>query len=670
MSSRRFTTLAVAVILGIVYFIAGKLSLRLAFFNPSASPVWPPAGIAFAALLVLGTRFWPAIFIGAFFVNLATAGNTATSLALAAGNSLEAFCGAMLVNRFAGGLRVFDRAPDVFKFVGIALLSTSISASIGVTSLGLGGFVRWANYSAVWFTWWLGDMTGYLIVAPAVLLWWIRPRWEENRQRTLEIILLLVLLVILGELVFGDLAKTYTSDYPLGFICGPVIVWTAFRFTQRETITGIIILCAIALWGTLSSHGPYGAGERNLSLLVLQAWAIALTLTTMILAAAMAERRRAEADLAAASKTKDNFLAMLSHELRTPLTPVLALVDLLESEASLDAKARASLSIIRRNIQLESHLIDDLLDLTRVARGKLILERKTIDAHDAIADAIATCRTDLEVKAQHLELHLRATDSYIRADPARFQQIICNLLRNAVKFTPEGGEITIVSGNDSSGRLTVTVQDTGIGIEPAQLDRIFRPFEQGDESSQRRQGGLGLGLAISKALAEAHDATLHGSSDGVGQGATFEITIPTAAPPDLLANEVSGDGVDGARQSWRILLVEDHADSAAALGNLLRRRGHQVDLASDLRSALAAARANGFDLLISDIGLPDGSGAQLMSELRRTGTRGIAISGFGMKTDIEASLASGFSQHLVKPLKLDELEAAIERAMRDGDKPG
>lgn len=657
---RRSSILTATAALAVVYFVVGKLSLQLAFLNPSASPVWPPTGIAIAALLVLGYRAWPAIFVAAFLVNFTTAGNVATTLGVAAGNSLEALCGVWLVNRFAGGVRVFDRAQDIFKFVAIAGASTAISASIGSTSLALAGFVHWTNYSVVWLTWWLGDMTGYLIIAPAVLLWWTRPRWEENWKRTVEALSLLVLTVVLGDVVFGHPNLTV---YPLRFICGPLIVWTAFRFTQRETITGLVILCAIALWGTLQGIGPYQAASLNQSLVVLQAWAIVLTLTTMILAAAVSEQRRAEAALAAANKTKDNFLAMLSHELRTPLTPVLALVDLLEGESSPNETVRQSVSIIRRNIQLESRLIDDLLDLTRIARGKLALQRKPIDAHDAIAHAVEMCRTELEQAEVRLALDLRARSSHIHGDPVKFQQIIWNLLRNAIKFTPEGGEITIASSNDIQQRLVISVRDTGIGIEPEQLDRIFRPFEQGDESFPRRHGGLGLGLAISNAIAQAHDATLKATSDGRDSGSTFRITIPTvrspAAPPieSPVARRV-GDG-----PFWRILLVEDHPDSGTALSKLLIRRGHSVQLARDMRSAIAAAAVNGFDLVISDLGLPDGSGAQLMTQLRHAGLPGIAISGFGMKGDIETSLAAGFSEHLVKPLNLESLEAAIDRAM-------
>ena len=212
----------------------------------------------------------------------------------------------------------------------------------------------------------------------------------------------------------------------------------------------------------------------------------------------------------------------------------------------------------------------------------------------------------------------------------------------------------------------ITVRDTGIGIEPEQIARVFNAFEQGDESFQRRHGGLGLGLAISKSIADGHGALLEAMSDGRDRGATFRLTISVvespAAPPSRLEKGWSDE--KGERSTWRILLVEDHADTAAALRNLLARRGHSVSVAHDLRSAREAAQGDPFDLLISDVGLPDGTGAELMSQLRTNGMRGIAISGFGMSGDVEKSLAAGFTEHLVKPVNFETLEAAMLRAMR------
>ncbi len=473
MHSRRFSTLPAIGILTLVYFAVGKLSLQLAFVHPNASAVWPPAGIALAALLVFGYRTWPAIFLGAFLVNVTTAGNIGTSLCIATGNTLEAVCGAWLVNQFAGGTRIFDRAQDVFKFALAVIVSTAVSPPFAVTSLAVGGFADWANYRAIWLTWWLGDATGALVMAPLLILWSIGPKWRLNPKRHLEVGLLLLVLLMLGEAVFGGWFPITARNYPISFICGPIVIWTAFRFSQRETATGIFILSAIAIWGTLQGFGPFVMETENQSLLIAQTSTAVLAITALALAAGMAERRRAEAAIEqqkaaveAANRTKDNFLAMLSHELRTPLTPVIAALDVLESVPSQSEDSKASLAMIRRNVELESQLIDDLLDLTRIAKDKLQLKFDQIDAHRAISNVAEICRMEANARRLRVYLNLRAGAHHVTADVTKFQQIIWNLLKNAIKFTNENGEITISSSNPSPQVLTIIVGTQELASNP------------------------------------------------------------------------------------------------------------------------------------------------------------------------------------------------------------
>ena len=674
MQSRRFSTLPAIGILIFVYFIAGKFGLMLASLHVSASPVWPPAGIALAALLVFGYRAWPAIFVGAFLVNVTTAGNVATSLAIASGNTLEAVCGAWLVNRFAGGTTVFDRPQGVFKFALAAVVSTIIGPAFGVTSLALAGFADWTSYGAIWLTWWLGDTTGDLLIAPLIILWSIASKRRWNRREGVEVGILLLLLFVLSEAVFGGWLTISARNYPIAFICGPIVVWTAFRFAQRETATGIFILSAIAIWGTLHGFGPFVGETENQSLLTLQSWTAVVTITAMALSAGMAERRRAEealqqqkAIVEAANRTKDHFLAMLSHELRTPLTPVISALETLETEPAQTEEVKSALAMIRRNVELETQLIDDLLDFTRIAKDKLQLRFAPVDAHVAISNVVEICRAEADSRRLRVHLNLRANAHYLAADAAKFQQIVWNLLKNAIKFTAENGEIAISSSNPSPEVLTISVRDTGIGMKPEVMQRIFDPFEQGNRSFERRFGGLGLGLAISKSLAQAHGGTLTAQSDGRHRGSTFLLSMQTTSPVEGLAVPARASG-ETSRQGLRILLVDDHQDTCAALEKLLVRRGHLVAATHNVRSAMEAAVRNRFDLLISDIALPDGSGMELMMQLHAISRiPGIAISGFGNNGDIEKSLRAGFSEHLIKPVKLEKLEAAMGRAI--GAKP-
>src|SRR3989440_4928874 len=506
--------------------------------------------------------------------------------------------------------------------------------------------------------------------APLLLLWLAQPWRRTNPARDFEVAILLLLLTLLSEVVFGGWFSVSTLNYPIAFLLGPIIVWTAFRLSARETATGLFVLSAIAICGTLQRYGPFVRSDQNQSLLILQSFNVLTTITAIALAAGMSERRRAEgaieeqrAKVEAANRTKDNFLAMLSHELRTPLTPVLAALDALQTEPPHAKEVDVALAMMRRNIELESQLIDDLLDLTRIIRDKMQLEFQPVDAHQAVRNVLEICSSEAQAKKLQVRLDFHATDFRVMADPAKFQQIIWNLFKNAIKFTGENGGITISSANHLPHILSLSISDTGIGIEPEIMERIFTPFEQGERSFQRRFGGLGLGLTISKSLAHAHGASLVAKSEGTGRGATFLLPMKTAqldeasTEPRMPEARIPPTGL-------RILLVDDHPDTCAALERLLTLRGHSVAAAHSMRGALEIAARESFDLLISDIGLPDGNGMDLIRYLRaQRPIRGIAISGFGMVGDISKSLEHGFSEHLVKPVKLEKLEAAIARVM-------
>lgn len=278
-----------------VYFVAGKLGLMLAFVHASATAVWPPTGIALAATLLLGYRVWPAILLGAFLVNATTAGSAWTSLGIAIGNTLEGLLGAFLVTRFANGRNVFDRARDVVKFAALAgLLSTTVSATVGVTSLSLGGYASWDRFGAIWLTWWFGDVAGALVVGPLLILWGTDRSVRLARAAALELALLLGSVGFVGWTVFNGLFSPWVRDYPLEFLCIPPLVLAAFRFRQREAATCIALLAVMATWGTLHGLGPFVRGTHNESLLLLQAFMGTMVVMTLPLAAVVAEHRRSE----------------------------------------------------------------------------------------------------------------------------------------------------------------------------------------------------------------------------------------------------------------------------------------------------------------------------------------------------------------------------------------
>jgi PAS domain S-box-containing protein len=388
----------------------------------------------------------------------------------------------------------------------------------------------------------------------------------------------------------------------------------------------------------------------------------------------------------AANKSKDNFLAVLSHELRTPLTPVLATVAVLEEDETLPPHIAHDVELIRRNIEVEARLIDDLLDVTRIVRGKLELHRQVVDVRGLLEHAMKNyCGRIAAQKDLRVSVDVSATETHVLADSSRLTQVLWNLLQNACKFTPQRGAIDVRVYNEphrngtngsaieSEARpdLIVEVTDTGIGISRESLPRIFDAFEQGERSRTRQFGGLGLGLAISRAIVDLHGGTLTAASEGKDKGARLVIRLQTVEAA-AATKSTEPRRILGAMEpvcAMRILLVEDHADTADQLTRLLTRAGHTVCRAGNLKEAHECLRAGGaddttcpFDLLISDLGLPDGSGHDLMRELKlRYGLRGIALSGYGMKDDIQNSMDAGFSRHITKPVDWEELKAAIQR---------
>jgi PAS domain S-box-containing protein len=386
------------------------------------------------------------------------------------------------------------------------------------------------------------------------------------------------------------------------------------------------------------------------------------------------ELERAHKEAVAASRAKDDFLAALSHELRTPLNPVLLVASDAANNPQLSKETRDDFDMIRRNVELEARLIDDLLDLTRITRGKLSLEKSSLDLRAVLQDAIAIVRADAEKKQIGLTFDFGADQHMILGDAVRLQQIFWNVLKNAVKFTPEGGKIKVETRTlAESGKIAVKIIDTGIGLTAGEISHIFNAFSQGDHalsSGTHRFGGLGLGLTISRMLVELHSGVIQAVSAGRDQGATFTIEFPNTQveeennnpmPPEPLPTTDPQTG-SKAKSGRRILLVEDHEPTRTALAHLLARRDYKVMTANSVAEAQALVRQETFDLVVSDIGLPDGNGYTLMSELRDNfGLKGIALTGYGMEQDVARGQSAGFVAHLTKPVRVESLERALSK---------
>jgi len=367
------------------------------------------------------------------------------------------------------------------------------------------------------------------------------------------------------------------------------------------------------------------------------------------------ELRRQKEAAVTASQAKDRFLAALSHELRTPLNPVLMWACSASQETNIDPEMKQGLKMICRNIEMEARLIDDLLDLTRIARGKLQINVELCRADALFNHALEIVRNQLSAKNLKLSVDLSASNHQIMADPIRIEQVFWNLLNNAYKFTPESGEVTVRSYDLEANRVAFEISDNGCGIDRELMPKLFIAFEQGTRGGE----GLGLGLAICKAVLEMHQGKIRAANRPNGRGAVFTVELRTAPALGVVVPMQRKPPTISSRK-LNILIVEDHENTAAVMSKLLKRIGHEVVTASTVRQALHILRTTPLDLLVSDLGLPDGSGLEVMTEMSKIShAKGIAISGYGMEEDLERSSRAGFSAHLTKPIDVQKLQETI-----------
>jgi signal transduction histidine kinase/ActR/RegA family two-component response regulator len=655
----------------LVYFLAGKFGLSFfGHINPSASAVWLPTGVAIAALLVLGYRVWPAIFFGAFLVNVTTAGSIASSLGVAAGNTLEGVIAAYLVNRFAGGRGAFSRPADILKFACLAgLLSTTVSATIGVTSLALGGYAARPELATIWLTWWLGDAAGAMLVTPLLVLWYTNRAWRWPAARLLEGALLLVSIGVVGGVVFFH---PLVATYPLAFLCVAPLVWAALRFGPREVATAIALLSVIATAATATGHGSFALQTPNESLLVLQVFMALMAMTALPMAAQTAERagllkreRAARAQADAASRAKDEFLATLSHELRNPLSAISAAATVLDDNEHVPrGEPLRWLRVIQRQTQHLARLIDDLLDIARVTVNKISLRMEPVNLSSAVERSVRAFTSAGFVHPSRIDLQLENT--WVNADPDRVAQIINNLVGNAIKYTAPEGRIRVTVCTEGQTAV-LRVEDDGAGISTELLPHVFDAFTQGEQGVERRAGGLGIGLTLVRRLTELHGGSVSAHSEGPGRGSVFVVRLPSASEPAQVTVDERPQRSMSSR-TYRLLVIEDNSDARQALRMLLENDGHEVHEAADGEAGVAAALQLAPDLVLVDIGLPRLDGYAVARQLRAANReiRLIALTGYGRDEDKARAEEVGFDAHLLKPVGIERLRVIIEETLSRG----
>ena len=531
-------------IVAVTYVAAARLGLKLDAMSGFAALVWPPSGIALAALLLRGNAIWPAITIGAFAVNFWTGAPILASIGMAAGNTTAAVLGATLLRRIPGFDTSLHRLRDVLGLIVIAALaSTIISATIGVLVLLAAGIMPVGQTAATWRAWWVGDTIGDLAVAPLILVWatW-RPRRLDS-GRAAEAIALLVVVVATSMLVFGG---TSASDLIRSreYMLFPPLIWAALRFGVRGSVTATALVSFIAVMQTALGRGPFISGGLHQSLFELQAFMGITTATFLLLGSSISERKRAALELMAARETaeaanraKAGFLAAVSHELRTPLNAITGYVDLLslELDGPLTEKQKQVLSRISHSQRHLLLLIEDVLGFAQVEAGRLSLQMQPVIAADAIASIEPLVAPELRRKNITLDIQPCDSSLLLKADPDKLRQILLNLVTNAIKFTEPPGLVTI-SAMTSGERIRITVMDTGIGIPAEQLDQVFNPFYQVEQGATRRFGGVGLGLSIVRDIVHA----MHGDVEidsTVGKGTTVSLLLPRCSSVTAVTDE-------------------------------------------------------------------------------------------------------------------------------------
>jgi signal transduction histidine kinase len=516
-SSRRAAYLARLALLAAAYLVLAKVGLRVATVGKSVTLVWPPTGLALAALLLGSRALWPAVAVGAFLVNVTTPGvGVLTAAGIAAGNTLEAFVGATLVGRRPFRTQL-DSLRDVLRFSLLgAGVATAVSATLGTLSLLASGLVAPRALWTSWSVWWVGDAMGALIVAPALLCWGSHAA-DVERRAPREVLALAAALILA---TVGMLSEPHTTRPYLVF---PPLIWAALRFGPRGATATTLAVSVLTIAATASGRGAFVVSSIGESLMALEAFLAAVALTSLLLGASAAERLRA-------IRAREHFISIASHELRTPLAPLRLQVQRLLRGLARDAGAMKpetiveALQVIDRQSARLAALLENVLDMTRLRLGRLPLNPEEVDASVLVDEIAATLRESIAQAGCTLAVETRGTPIGYW-DRARLGQVLTNLLANAVKHGGQGPIEVALEGGPT--RTTVTVRDHGPGVPSRERERIFGRFEYAD--ARTAGSGLGLGLYVAREIVEAHGGRL--TVDGPpGGGAAFKVELPAWAP--------------------------------------------------------------------------------------------------------------------------------------------
>lgn len=672
------------VAIGAIYFALAKGGLALASIHPSATPIWPPTGVALAAVLLRGYRIWPAIFTAAMVANATTAGSVATSVAIATGNSLEAVVGAYLIDRWSGGRNTFSTPNSVAKFALICVvIATPISASIGLTSLATVGYIEPKNFADAWITWWLGDATGALVIAPVIVLWAAGNHYAFSRNEFLETVGVLATAAVVGLIAFSPLIEQTPGRDPLGFLAILPMLWAALRRGPRDTATVALVFAGTTIWGTLMGGGPFTSGDINSSFLLVLMFLISITVPSLLLSADVEVRKKAEEslrraqtelerkvaertqELELANAAKSRFLAMASHDLRQPLHALGLFVAQLRTPLNSGERTKTIERVDAARKEMDE-MFNSLLDISRLDAGMLTPKITEFP----IAHLLQKIETtfDQATREKGLQLRIRRSNAWVRSDAILLERILLNLVSNAVRYTLQGG--IIVGCRRRGETLRIEVWDSGPGIPEDQKQNIFGEFYQVPAQERNRSGGLGLGLAIVDRLRRLLDHQIDLASR-VGRGSRFAIELPMVDECVTSTAPVESPYPGAfAAEGKRILVIADAPMVKEGTGGLLGNWGYSVLTAGSDEAALmrVAQRQERPDLIISEYHLANGKiGIRAIEQINAafdSSIPAILISGDTAAEPLRDANEKGYIL-LHKPVEPMRLRAVMHELFRD-----
>lgn len=658
----------------VIYFISAHFGLRTSAIHGFAALIWPPSGIALAAMIIFGRQLWPAVFLAAFLVNSITGAPFLTAVGIAVGNTLEGLVAATLCHSRYGFQASLEKLADVIRLIVVATFCTLLSASIGVLSLWLGGVLTSSQFLMAGIQWWAGDALAVMAITPLLLVFSSRqtkPRLSWFNASVWERIAFISVLFGLSWAVLSsfDFVVTLTGFKGI-YILVPTLLWGAMRFGQAGAVGVTFTISLLAVWNTAHGIGPFVGQSYIANLLHLFVFVVTISITGMFVGCVVSQRENEKAAAEDANKAKSTFLANMSHEIRTPLGAVIGFSELL-SETGLSDKDRASyVEAIKRNGNLLTALINDILDLSKIEAGKIELQISEVNLADLLADikmSVAKKVTD-----KHLLLSFQVPDSMppkIYTDTVRLRQVLINILDNAIKFTSQGSISVGVKSQQldkEKNKIDFIVHDTGIGLRSEDAKKLFAPFSQVEASTKRHHGGVGLGLVLSRRLANLLGGDVVLKESVVGKGSTFVVSI-LSEYKKVKHSEIQNKNAPakGLRlDGRRFLLAEDSLDTQVIIARILNLAGAKVEVVVNGQEALSkAVQGVQFDAILMDLQMPVMDGYEACAELRKTGYDGkiVALTAHALESERQRCLESGFDDHISKPVHSTLLVESLHR---------